>query len=248
MFSNEELAARIAAGDRGCYETLWKQVERFAKQQAGRYLLNIKKGIVDAEDLAQESFLAMIEAAQIFDPGRGTLFTTVYGNYLHKHFREAGYFNDAATNAASLDVPLPDGETTLEDIQPDMHDEPAEVEEKIFAEQLHEALNQALAAIDQEDADAIRQHFYEGRTLKSIAEVRGETVGTVAGRKTRGLQQLYRNARKSGLEEFLDERTDFYRQTAFKRTHTSTVERAVLRREKLRGKNGLTITAEGPEG
>lgn len=243
--TNEELAAAIRDGDKSNYLPLWEQVQRFANQQANRFLRTIQKSIVTAEDLQQEAFLAMIAAAQTYESDKG-VFLTWYGVYLHKFFSETAGFHgtpDPAINATSLDILLPDGETSLVDLQPDPHNEPEEIEQAIYVKQLHAALERALSALDPGDADTIRKRFYEGQTLRSIAEQRGETIGTVNNRQTRGLQQLYRNARRTGLEEFLDLRTSFYKSPSFRTTFTSVVEFAAIRREKIR--NECKVTTEG---
>lgn len=88
--SNEELVALIQAGERDRLVELWEQVRRFAWKQSRRWLLALDgRGGVTHEDLQQCAFLALMAAADSFDPGRGRSFIGWYALHLKTAFSEA---------------------------------------------------------------------------------------------------------------------------------------------------------------
>lgn len=245
------MAIQIRNGRRELVTVLWEQVAAFIAMQAGRYHRRLDgcRG-VEVEDLTQAGFLALMDAVQGYEPERGA-FLTCLGNWLHKWFAQtAGLRTDRAardpiSSPISLDMETEGGDT-LGDLQPDARSEPDEAIERIYTEQLHAALDKALNMLDEKAAATIRQRFYEGLTLRSIAERMGTTQGQVYGMQKRALDQLYRNARRCGLDEFLDYHTNYYRRAG--RQHESPVEAEVVHREWLReiyrraGTDGSKIT------
>ena len=74
----------------------------------------------------------------------------------------------------SLDAPLDaedDGSATRGDTVPDAAAEQAfnDADECLYTAQLHSALDDALALLDERQATVLRGRFYEGRTLESLA-------------------------------------------------------------------------------
>ena len=74
----------------------------------------------------------------------------------------------------SLDAPLDaedDGSATRGDTVPDAAAEQAfnDADECLYTAQLHSALDDALALLDERQAVVLRGRFYEGRTLESLA-------------------------------------------------------------------------------
>lgn len=71
--TNEELVAEIKAGknERENMTELWQQNEGFVKQKAHRY-----RFYAELDDLMQESYIALYDAVQKFDPAVGTKFIT----------------------------------------------------------------------------------------------------------------------------------------------------------------------------
>lgn len=253
--TNEELAIQIKDGHGELVVVLWDQVAAFVQMMARRYYNRLDgcRG-VEIEDLTQAGFLALMDAVQGYEPEKGA-FLTHLGSWLHAHFGQAAGLKtkraarDPISSPISLDMETEGGDT-LGDLQPDVRNEPEEVEERIYTEQLHAALEKALNMLDAEAAATIRQRFYEGLTLRSIAERSGRTEGHVYRVQNRALSQMYRNARRCGLEEFLDVHTNYFRRAGPQKS--SPVEAIVFRREWLReiyrraGPNGSEITTEGP--
>lgn len=241
--SNEELAARIQAGERELIPELWEQVRRFVWMKArSRYLLTDGYGGVEVEDLAQSGFLALLEAVEDFKPEGEYKFLTYLGNHLKNAFAEAGGYRkrtwNPLDNCASLDTPLgddPNGDTLL-DLQADPADPYESIERKIWLEDLRNALNLALQDLPEPERDTLRRHYLVGETLRDICESKGTWIETVRQWEKRGLRTIRRKKKRYGLEQFIEERTPYYAKVgrdSFIATHTSAVELAVLKRDGL---------------
>lgn len=169
--SNEELAALVQAGDRGRLAELWDQVRRLVWQQARRWAAGSQNG-VEAEDLQQTGFIAVLRAADNFNGGTGAKFTTVLDYYLKQEFtvavgrRTKRDRADPLRSAVSLDMPMGDDETntyTLADVLPDPAAEAAfeEVAERDQAQRLHDALEAAIATLEPDQQAAVRRRYYD---------------------------------------------------------------------------------------
>ena len=182
--TNEELASAIRAGDVGQLLQLWEQVRRFAVKQAGRWCraLGDRAGVTQ-EDLAQCAFLALLDAVEDWKQDGGG-FLTWYGLRLKTAFavacgvRTKRDLNDPLQSALSIDAPLTDNEGdpfTLADVTEDPAAEAAiqSVEERDRMQRLHDALENALATLPQEQADALRTKYYEERPADARACQKG---------------------------------------------------------------------------
>ncbi len=241
--SNEELAARIQAGERELIPELWEQVRRFVWMKArSRYLLTDGYGGVEVEDLAQSGFLALLEAVEDFKPEGEYKFLSYLGNHLKKAFAEAGGYRslkrDPLDNCTSLDTPLgddPDSDTLL-DLQADPADNFEDVEHQVWLQQLHEALERAMNDLPERQRDTLHRRYWKGETLRDISKADGATIETVRQWEKRAIRSIKRKRNRYGLDQFLEARTPYYAPigpASFNTTHTSAVELAVLKRERL---------------
>ena len=180
--TTDEIAAAVQAGEADILE-LWDAVRYFAKKQAGRWLRAWDgRGGVVLDDLLQVSFLAILDALGSWKSDGGTFiglyamklktaFATVYGQRTERERR------DPLQYAISLETPLEDSneELTVADTVPDPAAELAfdEVSEADMAYRLHDALENALATLPQEQADALRTKYYEERPADAKACQKG---------------------------------------------------------------------------
>ena len=238
MMTNEELAGRIRSGRTEHYADLWDQVERFVNVKANDYLhgQSVFRGVTH-EDLMQAGFLAMVAAVNGYDPDSGAGFTTYLSFHLISQFnaaagmRTARTQNDPIDSSISLDQPAFDeGEDTLGDCCADPVDHFADADEKIQNEQLHEALEKALGELPEGEADILRMKFYQQMTVTALAELKGKSYNQINTMIARALNQLRRGAKKNGLHEFIEDRTNYYRRSNFRTSQTSPVEWLVLKR------------------
>lgn len=243
--SNEELAERIRDGDDTLTLDLWNGVKGFVYQQAFRYCSTCPgRGGNELEDLVQSSFIAMMEAVKTFRRDKDCGFLTWLDYYLRNEWQKCLGIRttrrDALNeNVLSLDAPIDEnqGDGVLADTVPDPTDRIADVERKIYLEQLRAALDTALDQLPAEQREILKQRYYNGIPQAKLAESTRRTRGDVLGLERRGLDQLRREKRRNGLEQFVDECTPFYRGVGineFTATHTSAVEKAVLCRERIR--------------
>lgn len=218
--SNEELVERIQAGERDKLAELWEQVEKFVSMQARKCARRLDGfGGVDEEDLYQSGLLALVDAAERFDPSAGSSFIGFLALRLRTYFAEAagyrGSRRDALDYASGLDDPIhgTDDLTAADSIEDTTAQAPFEAaEERVWREQLHDALERALALIPEEQADTLRRRFYQGRTLAEICEEDGvypETV-TVRQRENKGLRSIRRSRMGRELEQFIELKTPYY--------------------------------------
>lgn len=233
--TNEELVAMIQAGERDRLPQLWSQVERFVAKRANHVMTN--SGGIEFDDLYNSGYLALVAAVDTYKPDKGMKFTSWLAFALQNAFGNAGGWkgkkNDALRKAMSLDAPI-DGEDDSDPLAQIVEDTAAAqdiqaVEDKIFQEQLHAALERAMQQLTTEEVEAIRGKYFEGRKLSSV-EKRAER---------RGLSRLSAHA---SLRQYIELHTPYYLRVgvqSFQNSGDSSVERIVLKREQLMQKAGV---------
>lgn len=246
----EELVLKIQQGQTELYTELWLQVHDLIALWAYQYYRTILRtgtaiGGVTVDDLIQSGFLALVDAVEGYVP-QGAAFTTYLSYHVKKEFRQAigrtdKQLSDPLNNALSLDVPQYDddqeGATVLEFV-PDNRDQIAEADERVYQEQLHDALETALNSLSDKEANAIRSEFWDGCSLKETAERIGcKSIERARQIRNDGLKRIRNGSQGKMLERFLDSETSFYSGmglAAYKQSRTSGVERVVLYRDRMR--------------
>jgi RNA polymerase sigma factor for flagellar operon FliA len=84
--SNEELVARIQAGESGLLTQLWEQTRKFAIKVAQPFAKQCGDPSQTVEDLMQEAYFALLAAIPKYRRGGGAAFTSVYHFYLLRRF------------------------------------------------------------------------------------------------------------------------------------------------------------------
>ena len=246
--TNEELAELVQEGNDGLIPQLWEQVQVYVRRKAETAMRSIPpEHGVEVDDLAQSGYFALLEAVATFDRGKGT-FLCWLEKYLKTEFAVAGGYRtsrrDPLNLSTSIDQPVSsvfpvssddsDGETFAETI-PDETDSYADIEEQIYMEQLHAALDSAVDGLPSTQREVIRGRYWQGKSLRNLSEELGVSIEGIRRREKAALSELRKPRVANSLSEFLDDRTDFYRGglRQFKTSHTSSVETAVLHRESL---------------
>lgn len=250
MTTNEELAVMIQNGERDKLPELWAQVERFVRRQAYRRINQAGGfGGTTWEDLYQSGYIALVSAADSYNPSQGMAFIGWLDLALKTAFAEAGGYRsrkqgrDPLHRTGSLDAPLSDDDhdgATLADVIPAPDDPIADAEERIYNKQLHEALDAALRQLPPNEEFVIRAHYYQGRSLREI----GPQAATTAAR---ALDHLRPPTISRELRKFIELRTPNYAHMgrgAINGLHTSAIELAVLLRERLAHSQALTEGSE----
>ena len=243
--SNEELAIKAKDGDQTAVETLWEQVQRFAKMRAGQFFRKhsaVCAPSYELDDLIQSSFVALTRAVHFFKPDQGT-FLTIFDYCLKTAFNEVAGFNhwsDAFLYATSLDSPAGEEEDSASIVEfvPDPNSGPEEIAlQELWISQLHEKLEEAMDCLSPDQNEILHRRYFCCETQTSIAESHGCTSSAIQAKESAALGHLRKQRQILGLDEFIDERTNFYLKVgvgAFSRTNTSAVEKIVLRREENR--------------
>lgn len=206
------------------------------------------KSGVDLEDLLQAGFLGLVEAVEHFDPERGS-FISCLSYHLKRPFNIAcgvGWeriANDPIHSAASLDAPIdnedPDG-VTFGATLPAADDVAGYAEDRVYTEQLHQAIEKLLTRLSPAAADVIRATYFDEEPTEHIAERYGTTVKNISSRRHGYLGALGVAARSTpegaALQRFLDENTNFYYHVSpsvFQSTHESAPEYLAIVRDKM---------------
>ena len=241
--TNEELAQRIKAGEKDLVGELWNQTERLLKYMIDRELVSTDKAEraeaagVTREDLLQESYFALLQAVEAYDPESGFAFSSFLKwplkNVVNRAIgiktqkdREA-----PLSSAASLDAPIAnDSEDTYAQVLADPSDPIGDLTDQIFRESLHEDLEKSLAELSDREAEVIRAKYYDDQTIEQI----GARVGCSAERARQIEEEALEALRmKKKLQEYRDEvisryayRGSFQR---WKDTRESSVEIAAIK-------------------
>ena len=160
--ADDELLARAAAGDEEAFAALYRR----RGTAVYRFALGMTGSREAAEEVVQETFLALIEKPRSFDPGRGEL-----GSYLYGVARNRG-----------LRLFRKTGETVAWDEE--RHDSPAEPDalEALEEQDRVDRLRRALLALPQSYREAVVLCDLEELSYAAAAEALGTAIGTVRSR------------------------------------------------------------------
>lgn len=240
--SNEDQVAVIQAGAADRMVELWEQTKGLIAFKARHIMTALElRGNpcgVEMEDLMQSGYLALVKAVETYEPTAGA-FSTWLVYHLKNTFAElTGYRtkrgqNEPLNNAFSLDksveddsdgtpfgyfVPDPKAAATMQGI-----------EDKLWREQLHEAMEAALLVLPEQSAEVLRLRHYQGLTLADVGEIRGTSPERIRQMENKALRQLRKPNIACHLRPFYN--FDFYCGTglgAFQHTGMSIQERYLV--------------------
>ena len=258
--TNAALAALAVTGNSYALGQLWELNKGLLRSMFWKWYPAHKAQADDhgltADDFEQEGFFAVQHAAQTYDPAQGAFTTwltaamqrqiqrTLTNGHARNVTGEDGKLHttsaDPLNHCTSLDVPLDDedgGAATLGDLQEDTTAaaELDAVEDEVFREQLHSALEEALAKLTDREADVLRRRYYQQQPLREV----GEAYGVAWIRA----QQVEKAAMRK-LRRFHDEviQHHAYRRTGFVSwQHSGSVEEHLI--EYLESKGSYTTSA-----
>lgn len=221
--TNAALAALAATGNSYALGQLWELNKGLLRSMFWKWYPAHKAQAdahgLTADDFEQEGFFAIQHAAQTYDPAQGAFTTwltaamqrqiqrTLTNGHARNVTGEDGKLHttsaDPLNHCTSLDVPLDDedgGSATLGDLQEDpaAAAELDAVEDEVFREQLHSAMEEALAKLTDREADILRRRYYQRQRFREIgaaydvAASRAQQVEKAAMRKLRRNPKLCR--------------------------------------------------------
>ena len=247
--TNEELASQAKTGDRTALAALWEQNRGLLAVLFRRLYIRAGARVTQAgvtwEDVEQCGFLAIVQAAQVYEPQRGTLFTSVLGYAVKRVFFELIGFQTERTKreplnrACSLDEPVTGengSETPRGELTPDHAAEQAfeNTERRVYCEQLRHALDTEIAKLSPIQQEAVRSRFYENLTLTQTGERLHCNAEYARRQVDRALFLLKRSARLARFRERII-REDAYHGTGWQawKYGGSVEERILLKLEEL---------------
>lgn len=243
----DEIVMAIKNGNNDLMEMLWLQLEKLIIWYAKKYYASWSAcgavpGGVEIKDLVQCGYFGLLETIQHYQPEQGASFTTFLLWYLKKAFQECigrtkRRWNDPLNHCLSLDAPINDDDDTtyldfVDETFSNGKDDFVHVEDRIFTEQLHVALEDALNRLPANQAETLRGEFFKGLTQEEIAAEIGCSAKYVHQLKRQALNGIRYSSSRTNLERFIDFQTDFYRGSVSRRG----VENKAIMREELRKK------------
>ena len=191
--TDEELVAKIQAGDDSLQEQLWLQVKRRICKLANQFFTfnyDLCTALsLDLDDFIQEAYFAMLDTIRTYKQDGGSKFSTVLTWRVKKSFQDltglrlsygrSDKSNQAANairDAASLDAPSSkdaDVDLTLAECLSDPLSAEAleQIENSDYYEQMHDNLEKALNALSPKQSACIRYHYYDKLTHQQIADL-----------------------------------------------------------------------------
>jgi RNA polymerase sigma-70 factor (ECF subfamily) len=159
----------LAARDETAFMLLFER----HREVVFRVAYRLTNSTAAAEDITQECFLSLLNAAGRYDPAKGSLRTYLYG---------------AVRNLARKYHGLREGETDLEDTEID-EAEPATI---FLQQEQSQLIRQAISALPLPQREALILFQYEELPLEEIAAVLAIDIGAVKSRLHRARARLKR--------------------------------------------------------
>lgn len=241
--TNEDLVMQIQAGRADLMPQLWEQVAGLVIWKAKQILFVIDcVGGVEFDDLLNSGYLALVDAVPSYDPEKGK-FSTWLMYHLKTAFAETtGYRTkrqqlEPIRYAYSLDAPMRDDPKSgsLQEVteDPDAEIGLEAVEQRIYRQQLHEAMEAAVSTLPERQADIIRRRYYLDQTLAEIGQELGISIEAARKHERKALRELRQTEHASTLLPFYD--FDYFCGTgvvAFRSSGMSVQERYLINQEK----------------
>lgn len=175
--SDEKIMAEIQAGNGDAFAVLFDRYHRLILVTA----LKIVRDVSEAEEVTQNVFLEIYRAARQFDPARGTLKVWLLQFAYHRSINRRNYlvlrrFYDRR------------------DIQEAVTWEGSGVTAPQLAiQEAARLVEEALGILNEPQRRTIQLVFFEGMTLKEVAEQTKESLSSVRNHYYRGLDRLRLN-------------------------------------------------------
>ena len=155
-------------------------------------------------------FLAISLAVRLYRPERDTLFASFLSYPVKQVFynligwRTERQKRDPLGQCLSLDEPISevDGTGLRGDFIPDTNDAYKDAEDWLYTEQLHAALDECLATLEPEQAEAVRCRYYCGLNLKDTGARMGITPEHARNLESKGLRKLRNPQNVRRLEQY----------------------------------------------
>lgn len=241
------MAVAIQQGEDQFLLPLWDRMQRLAYMLAWRFYSTHERRCAAAgvtlDDLHQEAYLAFLDAVNSYRPESGFLLSPFLNFPARNRFKALVGLRAKRlplNQSLSLDAPISEEDAgltlgnTLEDkTSPALFEA---IAERDYQERLHESLEECLAIIPQEQAETIRESYYEGKSYAVIAEEKAIPRGQVRNLHDKGLRSLRSMKCRAILKEYREDViSGGYHGglRSFRYTGISSTERAAERLDEL---------------
>ena len=247
--TNEELAVGYQRGDKHALNRLTEQnrgiIHSFSYSCYANNTNRCNSCGITAEDIAQEAFFAVCEAAKAYKAADEYKFTTYLSRHLKNCFaRLTGYTTDKRkaeplNNCDSLNRTVGDDENQTEkgDLLEDPNSSAAfeYIEDNVYNHELHEAIDRCLNELTKEQSLVIKSRYYANKTLRQTGQDIGKTTERVRQIEVKALRELRHPRRARILKSFLYETSEAYIATGFSAWKSGgSVEERLLERAEYR--------------
>jgi RNA polymerase sigma-70 factor (ECF subfamily) len=170
--TDEVLLVDAASGSKDAVGLLFRRYRHVVLGVARRIL----RDAAEAEDLCQDVFIYIFQRAKLFDPGKGTASSWIIQIAYHRAVNRRHYLSFRQ-------------HYTVRELEPDRIGSKVLplVTDELSARALLSRLREKLSP---EQRVTLELHFFEGYTLREIAEKTGQTFGNVRHHYYRALERL----------------------------------------------------------
>jgi RNA polymerase sigma-70 factor (ECF subfamily) len=171
-----ELHRRLAGGDRGAFEALYR---RYASAAYGlAYRLTGQQML--AQDVVHDAFMALWRAPEAYDPARGA-FRTFFLSLVHHR----------AVDVVRREERLRKRQDRVSNLEPRHDEDVAEgVVEAANISHQRERVRESLDILPPEQRQVLEMAYFQGKTQKTIAEETDIPLGTVKTRTLAAMRKL----------------------------------------------------------
>jgi RNA polymerase sigma factor (sigma-70 family) len=173
---DRELQRRLATGDRGAFDELYRRYSPLAYGLA----LRLTGQPILAQDVVHDAFLAIWRAPEAYDPDRGA-FRTFFLSLVHHR----------AVDTVRREQRLRDRNERAANLEPVTGEDVAEaVTEEAFLHVRRKEVREALADLSPDQRQVLEMAYFGGMTQVEIAETLDIPLGTVKTRTFAAMRKL----------------------------------------------------------
>ena len=170
--------AHLQAGHHDALAVLFDRYHRLVATVAFKIL----RDLGEAEDVTQVVFLNIFESAAKFDPSRGTTKVWLMQFAYHRAMNRRAYLK----RRKFYDH---DGEDVCE-VDPATNVKPVNGGTSLDREETRNLMREGLASLGRDQRRTLQMCYFEGLSLREVAEKTGESIGNVRHHYYRGLSRL----------------------------------------------------------
>jgi RNA polymerase sigma-70 factor (ECF subfamily) len=173
--TDEVLLAEMVVGSKDALGGLFRRYRSIVLNIAQRILRDTS----EAEDLCQDVFVYLFQKAKLFDSRKGTASSWIVQIAYHRAMNRRQYLTHRQHyNAQELD-----------------EEQIGIVRQPLLIDELaaRNLLNRLRGELSQEQTETLELHFFEGYSLREIAEKTNQPLGNVRHHYYRGLERLRSN-------------------------------------------------------